>query len=52
MKNKQKEIAIPLTNLEISELQNGTIHNWKYKDENGKTIRLKIYLDKKGNWNV
>tara|TARA_R100000152_G_C6643063_1_gene87017 strand:- start:105 stop:272 length:168 start_codon:yes stop_codon:yes gene_type:complete len=50
--NNLNEIAIPLSNLDISQLKDGTIHNWKSKDSNGKTIHLKIYLDKQGDWNV
>ena len=49
-KSKLDEIVIPLSNLEISQLKDGTIHNWSTKMKNGKIIKLKIMLDDEGNW--
>ena len=56
MKNKQEDkskpnqIVIPLSKLEISQLKDGTVHNWKAKDKNGNVVELKIMLDDEGNW--
>ena len=49
-KNKLDEIVIPLSKLELSQIKDGTIHNWKAKTHNGKVVKLKIMLDDEGNW--
>ena len=48
--NKPNEIVIPLSKLEISQLNDGTVHNWKAKDKDGNVVMLKIMLDDEGNW--
>ena len=56
MKNKQEDkskpnqIVIPISNLELSQLKDGTVHNWKTKDKNGNVVELMIVLDTEGNW--
>jgi len=49
-KSKPNQIVIPLSKLEISQLRDGTVHNWKTKDNNGNVVKLKIMLDNEGNW--
>mgnify|MGYP003656732321 FL=1 len=49
-KDKPNQIVIPISNLELSQLKDGTVHNWKTKDKNGNVVELMIVLDTEGNW--